>query len=78
MLEALLADQTRILGPDDPNTLGTRHNLAATHRDAGNISTAIDMYEALLADLVRLFGPGHTDTLAVQGRLADAREAARQ
>ncbi|MFC8208383.1 tetratricopeptide repeat protein [[Kitasatospora] papulosa] len=34
-LEAVLADQERVLGPEHPDTLTSRHNLAAVYRQAG-------------------------------------------
>ena len=34
--EELLADRTRVLGPDHPDTLNTRGNLAYCRAEAGN------------------------------------------
>ena len=78
MHQALLADRTRILGPDHPDTLITRNNLANAHRQAGHISTAIAMYEDVLADMTRVLGPDHPHTLAVRSNLAAARKKAQQ
>gem|GEM_PF-730576 len=58
------------LGPDHPDTLTTRNNLALAHQDAGLLSTAIDMHQALLTDRTRLLGPDHPDTLGTRGNLA--------
>ena len=74
--EAVLADQTRVLGLDHPDSLATRNNLAGTHRDAGDLPTAIDMYEALLPDLIRILGRDHPDTLAARGNLAGTHQDA--
>ena len=74
--EAVLADQTRVLGLDHPDTLATRNNLAGTHRNAGDLPTAADMYEALLPDLIRILGPDHPDTLAARGNLAGTHQDA--
>ena len=60
------------LGPDHPDTLTTRNNLALAHQDAGLLSTAIDMFEDVLADCTRLLGPDHPDTLGTRGNLAIA------
>jgi Tetratricopeptide repeat len=44
--EQLLADQVRVLGPDHPNTLTTRHDLAYSRRDAGDHDSALSAAEA--------------------------------
>ena len=69
----MLADT---LGPDHPNTLTTRHNLAVAHLEAGHVSAAIDMFEALLADCTRVLGPDHPDTLTTRHNLALAHQEA--
>ena len=63
----MLADA---LGPDHPDTLTTRNNLAYAHLEAGHVSAAIDMYEALLPDRTRVLGPDHPDTLTARSNLA--------
>jgi hypothetical protein len=40
--EQTLADRERVLGPDHPETLSTRNNLAA-YRDAGSTPEEIDV-----------------------------------
>ena len=60
------------LGPDHPDTLATRGNLALAHQDARHLSTAIDMHQALLTDRTRILGPDHPDTLATRNNLATA------
>ena len=60
------------LGPDHPDTLGTRGNLALAYRESGNLQKAIDMFEDVLTDRTRLLGPDHPDTLATRGNLAIA------
>ena len=67
---------TNALGPDHPDTLGTRSNLALVHQQAGHLSTAIDMHQALLTDRTRLLGPDHPDTLTTRGNLAAAHQQA--
>ena len=64
------------LGPDHPDTLGTRSNLALVHQQAGHLSTAIDMHQALLPDMSRVLGPDHPDTLTTRSNLAGAHYAA--
>jgi len=67
---------TNALGPDHPDTLGTRSNLALVHQQAGHLSTAIDMHQALLPDMSRVLGPDHPDTLTTRSNLAGAHYAA--
>ena len=69
----MLADT---LGPDHPNTLTTRHNLAYAHLEAGHVSAAIDMLEALLTDCTRILGPNHPHTLTARGNLTAAHQDA--
>ena len=54
--EPLLADRERVLGPDHPDTLASRNNLAAAYRAAGRAAEAIALHERTLAD--RRAGPG--------------------
>ena len=74
--EALLTEQTRNLGPDHPDTLTTKSNLADEYRDAGNLEKALEAYEAVLTDRARVLGPDHPDTLATKSRLVKAIEEA--
>jgi tetratricopeptide repeat protein len=61
--EPLLEDAGRLLGPDHPDTLTSRNNLAAAYRAAGRYAEAIRLHEQTLADRVWLLGPDHLDTL---------------
>ena len=67
---------TKALGPDHPDTLTARINLADAHRQAGHLSTAIDMYQAILADCTRILGPDHPNTLTARINLARAHQQA--
>ena len=69
----MLADA---LGPDHPDTLTARNNLARAHLEAGNVSTAIVMHQALLADRTRILGPDHPHTLTARSYLANAHRQA--
>jgi len=71
----LLADQERILGPDHPDTLGSRTNLAAAYRAAGQVAEALPLYERTLADRERVLGPGRPYTMQSRGNLAAARSS---
>jgi tetratricopeptide (TPR) repeat protein len=73
---SLLADQEQILGPDHPDTLASRNNLALAYRDAGRAAEAIPLHERTLADRERILGPDHPETLASRNNLARAYRAA--
>src|SRR5207247_1590299 len=45
LLEQVLADYTRVLGADHPDTLGSRNNLAGAYLDAEDLARAIPLYE---------------------------------
>nr|BFE75101.1 hypothetical protein GCM10020092_084020 [Actinoplanes digitatis] len=66
----MLADYVRVLGPDHPDTLSARHNLAGLRGDAGDAVGAVAALELLLADCLRVFGPDHPDTRTCRGSLA--------
>ena len=74
--EPLLADLERVLGPDHPDTLTSRNNLADAYRDAGRAAEAIPLHERTLADRERVLGPDHPDTLTSRNNLAAAYRAA--
>ena len=74
--ERLVADQERVLGPDHPDTLGSRNNLAAAYRAAGRLDEAISLYEQVLADQERVRGPDHRGTLLSRNNLALAYQEA--
>ena len=66
----LLTDEMRVFGPDHPNTLTTRNNLAAFRGRAEDAPSAAAAFEELLADYVRVLGPDHPDTLGARANLA--------
>ena len=57
--ERLAADQERVLGPDHPDTLNSRNNLAIAYRAAGRTDEAITLHEQTLAARERVLGPDH-------------------
>ena len=76
MGESLLKDRERVLGPDHPDTLASRNNLANAYQEAGRVAEAIELNERTLADMERVLGPDHPDTLGSRGNLATAYQAA--
>ena len=63
-------DRLRVLGPDHPDTLNTRHNLAYWRGEAGDLTGAATATEQLLTDRLRVLGPDHPDTLSTRHNLA--------
>jgi hypothetical protein len=67
----LLAGTThQYLGPDHPDTLAARHDLAYWRGAAGDAHGAISAFRELLADRLRVLGPDHPHTLTTRGNIA--------
>jgi len=60
----------RILGPDHPDTLTSRNDLAGAYETAGDLTRAIPLFERALTDRERILGPDHPDTLTTRNNLA--------
>jgi hypothetical protein len=58
------------LGPEHPDTLSARANLAHWTGEAGDPAAARDAYAALLPIRERVSGPEHPDTLTARANLA--------
>ena len=65
-----------LLGPDHPDTLTSRNNLAGAYESAGRLTEAITLYEQVLTDRIRVLGEDHPDTLSSRNNLAGAYRAA--
>ena len=72
------------LGPDHPDTLTTRHNIAFWTGEVGDAREALRLFPELLPDRERVLGRDHPDTLTTRhniaswtGEVGDAREALR-
>src|SRR5580704_12595416 len=72
----LLADQERVLGTEDPDTLATRHELAEAYHWAGRTAEAITLLERTVADRERVLGADDPDTKATRSNLAPSYRAA--
>jgi hypothetical protein len=59
-----------VSGPEHPDTLGTRANLALWTGQAGDVAAARDQFAALLPVFERVLGPEHPATLAARRVLA--------
>ena len=69
-----LLDET--LGPDHPDTLTSRGNLADAYWYVGRPDQTIDLHKKILADCLRVLGPDHPHTLASRNNLASAYRSA--
>ena len=67
---ALLPVGERVLGPEHPETLETRHDLARWTGEAGDAGGARDQFAALLPVGERVLGPEHPETLETRHDLA--------
>ncbi|MFI9317398.1 FxSxx-COOH system tetratricopeptide repeat protein [Streptomyces althioticus] len=68
--QSLIQHSTDNHGPDHPDTVSARSNLANSYSDAGRIQEALELRERVLADRERLLGPDHPDTLSARSNLA--------
>ncbi|MEV0360249.1 FxSxx-COOH system tetratricopeptide repeat protein [Nocardia sp. NPDC050697] len=75
-LKKALADREQTIGPDHPDTLNSRNNLASAYKLAGQIAEAIPLFAATLTDRERTVGPDHPNTLTARNNLAYAYESA--
>jgi len=66
LVAALLPVRERVLGPEDPDTLTARANLASWTGQAGDAAAARDQYAALLPAMERVSSP---DTLTARANL---------
>ena len=73
--QPLAADLYRLLGPDDPDTIRARTDLARAYHRTGRVDDAIPLVEQVLAARERLFGADHPGTLASRNNLASAYRA---
>ncbi len=76
MHEQTLAARERALGPDHPDTLTSRNNLANAYQEAGRAAEAIPLHQQALAAFERVLGPDHPSTLISRNNLAAAYRAA--
>lgn len=76
-LEDLIADQTRVLGPDASETLWSKITLARIYqRDTSQLHRAIALLRRVAADAHRTLGSGAWTTLTARWELADCYAAA--
>jgi non-specific serine/threonine protein kinase/serine/threonine-protein kinase len=71
LFERSLAIQQRVLGPENPETLSTRFNLALDLRYQGRVAEAEKMNWETLEIERRVLGPEHWSTLQTKSELAN-------
>ena len=76
LYEQVLAERERVLGPDHPDTLTIRNNLAGAYYSVGRFGEAIELFERVLAERERVLGSDHPDTLTTRNNLAFAYHSA--
>jgi tetratricopeptide (TPR) repeat protein len=70
VLPDLLEAQEKVLGPEHPDTLLTRHELATAHIKLGEFELGRQLFEELLPVRTRVLGPNHERVLQSRSRLA--------
>ena len=70
LLDRALDIAREVLGPDHPETLTARGNLAYWLGEAGQPAQAASQLRDLLTDDLRILGPDHPETLTTRGNLA--------
>ena len=69
-LSAAVGVIENILGPDHPDTLNIRSNLAGAYHSVGRFDDTIELLGRVLAERERLLGPDHPNMLAARNNLA--------
>jgi plasmid stability protein len=59
-----------VLGPDDPDTLNTRHGIARATAARGDHAAAEAEHRDVLAARLRVLGPDHPATLSTRHQIA--------
>ncbi|MEW1996763.1 tetratricopeptide repeat protein, partial [Streptomyces coelicoflavus] len=70
--QCILDADTHRLGPDHPDTLSTRNDLANALGVLGRHQEGADLHQQTLTDRERVLGPDHPDTLTSRNNLASA------
>ena len=73
--EPLIADLERLLGPEHPDTVRARSDLARAYHQTGRVADAVPLVEQVLTAREQLFGAEHAKTLAARNNLASAYRA---
>ncbi len=72
LLELALADQRRLLGPDDPQTLQTAYSLGEVYFYRGDYAASESLYAHVAKGRAQVLGPHDSLTIKADGALAAA------
>ncbi|MGW6881069.1 tetratricopeptide repeat protein, partial [Streptomyces goshikiensis] len=72
LLEGVLTDRLRVLGPEHPHTLATRLDVARWLTDAGEYGRATAELYALLPEQIEALGADHPSVAATRAALSRA------
>ncbi|MFD9475156.1 tetratricopeptide repeat protein, partial [Streptomyces goshikiensis] len=72
LLEGVLTDRLRVLGPEHPHTLSTRLDVARWLTDAGEYGRATAELSALLPEQIDALGADHASVAATRAALSRA------
>ena len=70
MCESIVKRNQKRLGPNDPHTLSSQHNLAVIYDKLGRYEEAVEILQDVLARRKKRLGAEHPDTVASQESLA--------
>jgi tetratricopeptide (TPR) repeat protein len=70
MCESIVKRNQKRLGPNDPHTLSSQHNLAVIYDKLGRYEEAVEILQDVLARRKKRLGDEHPDTAASQESLA--------
>jgi hypothetical protein len=73
--EPLIADLDRLLGPEHPDTVRARSDLARAYHQTGRVADAVPLVEQVFTAREQLFGAEHARTLTARNNLASAYRA---
>jgi tetratricopeptide (TPR) repeat protein len=74
--DEVVASRERLFGPEHPETLVARSNLANSYWSAGRTAEAIVIEKSVASDRERLLGPEHPDTLTSWANLGTSYSSA--
>lgn len=75
-LELVVTAYRKLLGPDHPQTLTSRNNLARAYELTGDVGRAVPLHEWTLVDAERVLGSDHPHTLTFRDNLVLAYRSA--
>ncbi|MFD7880625.1 tetratricopeptide repeat protein, partial [Streptomyces sp. NPDC059766] len=78
LLEQVVTDRERVLGPDHPDNLGVRVDLGLLYGLVGRTGEALSLLERVRADSELVMGVNHPESLSAREALAEAQKLLRK